>query len=936
MCKSPRALKNPLLICVLAGSLAGCASAPDSSSPVGKPIALPAPPEMGPPPDRPGPTRLPLGIDPVAYELELWIDPRKDSFVGTGRIEVDLKQATTRIWMHKGLETKINAVQCRAGGRTLGANVDPAKAEEGGEPAAGEVVVTCADRLQPGRVWLDFAWEAPFDTRLAGLYRAKVAGTAANGEPDRWYAYTQFEAMDARKAFPSFDEPRWKVPFRTTLYVPTGMEGFSNTPVKDKVVEGEWTKLVFQETKPLPTYLVAFVVGDVDVVGIDAAGLPPGSPPIRGITTKGRGEQVRPALEMAAQILPLLADYFGRPYPYDKLDLAALAEFGSGAMENAGLVTFREEALLVDPATTATSHMRGIASIIAHELAHQWFGNLVTMPWWDDLWLNEAFATWMAAKVVDQWKPEYDERTDLLGGKLWVFGEDVLAAARAVRNPVRGMAEAEASFDGLTYVKGASVLTMIEQWIGEEAFRQGLRAYMNRHAWGSATAEDLFRALGEASGKDVAGVARTFIERPGVPLVSAHLVCAGDIPTVTVSQSRYRPVGSVAPELLPEGGPWKIPVCVQWPEGGAVKNACTLLQGVSGTIRLEGAFSCPAWLHPNADEAGYYRWSIAEEGLQALVKARQALPRRSRVGLLDQAWAMVAAGRLKPAAYLRAAETMADTTDRHVAEQLAWAVERVRHTWEDMAATPAFQGWVGRVMGPLGQRLGWDSKEGESEDDALLRPRVMATLASGAKDAKVLDRLRGAAADYLKDPRSLSPDLATMVMAEAARAGLVTFDQLSGLLERAVQPAVRVNCLRGLGTLPAGRGLEEALALSMTEAVRAQDLRRVFGPAWSGGSAERRVTLQFTETRWADLTARLPSFGWGSAARMPERVGDFCDTAGRDSARKLFEAKLPNQGVRHLKLGLEKADQCIALRTSQSLAMSPAPEAASDAVKETH
>jgi hypothetical protein len=234
-----------------------------------------------------------------------------------------------------------------------------------------------------------------------------------------------------------------------------------------------------------------------------------------------------------------------------------------------------------------------------------------------------------------------------------------------------------------------------------------------------------------------------------------------------------------------------------------------------------------------------------------------------------------------------------------------------------------FRAWVGRVLGPLALRLGWDSKEGESEDDALLRPRVMATLAVTGKDEKVLDRMRTAAAEYLKDPRSLSPDLATTVIPGAASTGLVSFTDLANLLKRADQPAVRVNCLKALGSLPAGRGLEEALSLSMTDAVRAQDLRWVFSPAWQGRAAERRATLQFTKERWEDVVGRLPSFGWGSAARMPERVGHFCDVSGRDAARQLFEGKLSNQGRRHLKLGLEKANLCIALRTKQPLAMTP-------------
>ena len=904
-----------LLLLFALSSLLGSACATPHDGRTGPSSVDPAPGEVDA--IRPGPARLPTGIDPLSYALELTIDPRSERFQGRGSIAIELARPGARLWLHAGKDMTIQSVRCVRGDLSVEGTVSPA-AGPGAEPEAGEIMVRCAEIMPAGRMELAMRWDAPFDPRLAGPYRARTPGAEGG-----WYAYTQFEAMDARKAFPSFDEPRWKVPFRITLNIPSSMRGFSNTPVVQTLPQGEWTKLVFAETRPLPTYLVAWVVGAVDVVGIEPQALAAGLPPLQGITVAGRGEQVRPALEMAAEILPVLQDYFGRPYPYAKLDLAALSEFGAGAMENAGLITFREEALLVDPATSGERHLRGVASILTHELAHQWFGNLVTMPWWDDLWLNEAFATWMAAKVVDAWRPHYDKRIDLLGGKLWVFGEDVLEAARAVRNPVHSMADAEAAFDGLTYVKGASVLTMIERWIGEEAFQRGMRTYMDRHAWGGATAEDLFRALGEASGQDVASVASTFIERPGVPWVGAELVCGGAAPIVRLTQGRYRPLGSAAPEGLPGGEPWRIPVCVEWPAGEETRSACTLLDGPSGTLALEGTAQCPAWIHPNADEAGYYRWTLSDQGLLDLVGHRDALPRRARVGLLDQAWAMVAAGRLEPAAFLMAAEAMSHTADRQLGQQLLSAVGRVRGTWEELGGRPEFQAWVGRVLGPSAERLGWPPRPDESDDDTLLRPAVFGALARAGGDTRVLDRLTAAAHTYLRDPAGIPADVATVVMSEAARAGRLSFDDLRGLLERADAPAVRVNALRALGSLPAGRGLEEALALSLTDAVRAQDLRHVHGAAWGGDAAERRATLAFVGTRWDALVARLPTFGWGSASRMPERIGHFCDAAGRDAARALFEDKAPAQGARHLRLGLEKANLCIALRGARNVDLPP-------------
>src|SRR5580704_1896585 len=442
----------------------------------------PAGPSTTPPPPRDD-GRLPATAVPQGYRVALTIDPTQPRFSGVTTIKVDVTEPTYSIVLNARDMTVSRAV-ATSGGVQTEASATPRLAS--GSVAAEELVLTFARPLPAGPAVVEITYDAPFATDLAGLYRVEEQG--------RWYAYTQFESTDARRAFPCFDEPGFKTPFDVTITAPSGMIALANSPEQPSAGgpdPGDGTRThTFATSPPLPSYLVAFAVGDFDVAEGRKEPFP-----IRVITTKGRAPLAGLALDVAAALIDKLGDYFDMRYPYAKLDLVAVPDFAAGAMENPGLVTFRDVLLLLDPQHATTSIRRSQAEVIAHEFAHQWFGDLVTMKWWNDTWLNEGFATWAEAKIVDRWRPNFGATIGQIAGLEHVMDTDSLKSARAVREPVRSTSDAMEAFDGITYQKGAAVLRMIETWLGPDVFRRGVQRYIHENAWKNARAGDLFKAL---------------------------------------------------------------------------------------------------------------------------------------------------------------------------------------------------------------------------------------------------------------------------------------------------------------------------------------------------------------------------------------------------------------------------------------------------------
>jgi cytosol alanyl aminopeptidase len=877
--------------------LVGCASAaaapPSSDAPV--------------PPPRPD-GRLPAGVRPTHYALELVVDPARKVFSGRVRIDVTIEKPTRAIVLHgRGLTVRQAVLQ--AAGGTLPARAF-ARLAAGSRVDPEELALVFAQEVPAGEAQIQIDYQAPFADGLRGLYRVSEDKLA--------YAFTQFEPNDARRAFPCFDEPGFKTPFDVMVTVPRGSLAVANAPEAARHVlpGGDEVRFEFARTPPLPTYLVAVAVGPFDVlVGPES--------PVRArlIATKGKAAAGKLALDTAVAHVNLLGKYFDRPYPYPKLDIVAVPSFGAGAMENPGLLTFREELLLMDPARASTAALRAMARVVAHELSHQWFGDLVTMQWWDDLWLNEAFASFLADKIVDEWRPETGARLQALASKSEVMSEDALVSARRIRNPVRSTSEALEAFDGITYAKGRAVLAMVEAWLGEDHFRDGLRRYLAQHAWGNATAADLYAALRQASGgRDVAGVMNSFTDQPGVPIVTAKLACYLDQtpPEIIMRQREYRTLERQGPSETT----WHIPVCVSYDAGAKLVRQCTLLDGVDGKIDLVAAngyaAGCPAFFYPNAGDLGYYRVHLDPSDVTRLRDAAALkLPEAERFGLLSNVWAGVWSGELPASAFLDLAGTFKDDDrSRLVWDQIADALETIDRALITNAAHPAFARFVRDLFGPAARRLGWTGKPGESDDRKLLREVVLGTLGHLGEDDRTLAEARRITQSWLANPQATSGDLARIaVPLAAARGDDALFDRLLGVLKRPQTPELRLLALAGLTAFDDPRLVERTLGLTLDGTIKSQDLRYVF-PQIGARRTTRQVVYAWIERSFDDLIRVLPQAQIGRVARV---TGALCDEAKVHAAETFWRARIgPLEGAdKDVRQSVEAGVRCAALAAKE-------------------
>jgi alanyl aminopeptidase len=836
---------------------------------------------------------------PQRYTLSLRIDPRQPRFSGTTTIQVEIREPTAHIVLH-ARDMNVSRVLARVGSREVAATPTLRIAHAGVVPE--ELVLSFARVLPEGAAEIEIAYDAPFAAELAGLYRVEEGG--------RMYAYTQFEVADARRAFPCFDEPGFKTPFDLTIVTPREIMALANSPEASQVAASDGMVVhTFATSLPLPSYLVAFAVGDFDLVEWQKEPIP-----LRAVTTKGRASLTGLALQTAAALVGRLGRYFDFPYPYPKLDLVAVPDFAAGAMENPGLITFRDALLLLDPRRSTTSARRSQAVVIAHELAHQWFGDLVTMKWWDDIWLNEGFATWAEAKIVDAWEPSFGATLEQIAGVQHVMDTDALHSARAVRGPVLSTSDAEETFDGIAYDKGAAVLRMIEGWLGPDVFRRGIQRYLRTNAWKNADAEDLFKALDFVSTRNVGQLASGFLDQAGVPEVLVNWTCHGGTARVELSASEWRPLGS--------GGEarrgWTLPVCVG---SDLQKSKSCFTLGRDPIVREIGA-GCPTWVYPNADESGYYRFVVEGARLMALARGARALSAVDRLGLVSNAWAEVRQGVIGPSVLFDMLPGFDAETDRHVVEQIASTLEGLDLALIDDDVRDAFQRWVCARMAGRKVSLGWEARASDArdrtqqqeEERALERRTVLWVMAELGHDQTTLTEAEEYARQWLKDPTSIPADTAAAAVPLASmQAGAARLQQLRAAAASAKTLEDRVLAIRAMGTFDDPVLLRKALDLSLTEELKLSELRYLFGAAVEHRVA-RPVLYAWEKENWAKLRVRLPgSFGRGM---LIEVAAAMCAPAERDDARDFFVAATRGlEGVkRHLDEVLESAGLCIALR----------------------
>ena len=840
---------------------------------------------------RPPGYRLGDAATPTAYEIRLAIDPKQAAFTGEARVAFRLKDAAPVVWMHAS-RLAIESAEVTQGERKVDVEVlthgdDYLALKAKGEPlAAGEAVAR-------------FRYRGTVSAQsFRGLFSQQSQGES--------YVVSQHEEVGARRVFPCFDEPGWKTPFTFTIDAPAVNVVVSNTPetrASDIAERPGWRRHEFAATPPLPTYLTALAVGPFDVVDGGTAGVK--RTPLRYLTAKGRGAETRYAREATPRLLESLEQYFGTPFPFDKLDSLALPETVTfGAMENVGLVTYGAQLLLAAPLQETPRFRRSYTSVAAHEIAHMWFGNLATMAWWDDIWLNESFATWVGKKTMYKLHPEWDTGGDRARSRSLAIGLDRLDAARPVRNPVASHADLAGLFDSITYDKGGAVLDMFEAWIGEERFRDGVREYLRKHTWGSATSRDFFGAIGTASGRgpEVVAAFESFVDQSGVPLLDVELACERSGATLEITRQRFRPKGSKAPER-----DWTTPACFRAPDA----TRCD----VAPKIALP---SCPPWTFGNARGTGYYVTRYGPGLWARNLRAAASAP-------IPEATTWVSDSGLLAKSGLLPASTALDAVDaglRHRSPVVQLAAIRVLNDMPDdlldAATLRKKRTLVAQRVQPLARNLGWGEKPKEAEDVAELRAAVLPLAARSDSGAALRKPARDLAIAWMRDRAAVSGSMVVAVLDTAARfADRGTYDLLESLAITSNDPLERRRLQSALVKVRAPDLRARALRLALqkrgtADILTGREARGLLRDALEDNDT-RPAAFEFVRANYDALVAKLPEH---SAGHFPEYVKAFCTPADRDAFVALFRDRAGKYegGRRSYDESLETIELCLAAR----------------------
>jgi aminopeptidase N len=774
------------------------------------------------------PYRLPRAVVPSRYDLSLRPDLDAATFTGSVRIEVTVVEPTD--------EVVLNAVDLEIDRSSVGGADVKAELDEGTE----RLHLHLAEPLGPGESVVEIGFRGVLNDQLQGFYRSTF--TDSRGE-QRVLATTQFESTDARRAFPCWDEPDLKASFAVTLEVPEGLLAISNArEVARQAIDDGHVRIHFGETIVMSTYLVAFVVGPLEATDpVPAAGVD-----VRIVHPIGKGDLARYALEVGAFSLDFLARWYDLPYPGDKLDLVAIPDFAFGAMENLGCVTFREVLLLVDPAAATQPELQNVVDVIAHELAHMWFGDLVTMRWWNGIWLNEAFATFMEMTTTDAFRPDWERWVDFDVSRSAAMDTDALHATRPIEFPVASPDDAEGMFDVLTYEKGAAVVRMLEQYLGEDRFREGIRRYLAAHQYANTETTDLWDAIEEATGEPTRRIMDSWIFQGGHPQVSATL----DGATLTLTQRRFT--------YLPgaDAASWGVPVLVAWDVDGAARLERVLLDGERAELDL-GAD--PDWVVVNRGGSGFYRVAYDDELRSRLgAHALDVLQPSERYQFLDDLWAAALAGDTTAAEVLDVALQQGAEADLTVWQRLVGVLRGIDRL-VDGAARERLKTEVGDLLRPAYERLGPHPVPGEPDRDAQLRALLFATLGVTAADPEIRERAAELHRLHLADRSSVDPALATAAAGVLAEVGDPA--DYEAFLERVRHPADPQEEQRYLYLLADFEDPElsaRTLDLLLGDEVRRQNAPYVVGRALTNRARGRDAWRWLTE-HWDEALARFPS-----------------------------------------------------------------------------
>jgi len=824
------------------------------------------------------PYRLPHSVVPVSYELVIEPDLEAATFTGRAAIQVEVVEATA--------DVVLNAIDLQI----KSAEVDGQAAEVTLDAEHERATLHVSIPLDPGPARVEISFRGVLNDKLHGFYRSTFKDSTGT---EHIIATTQFESTHARRAFPCWDEPSLKATFAVTLVVPDGLLAVSNAAIRSEEPTGDGRRRVsFDATMRMSTYLVAFIVGPLAATDpIDVDGVP-----LRLIAPPERLALAPFALEAGAAALRAFTDFFAIPYPGDKLDLVAIPDFAFGAMENLGCVTFRETALLVDPVRGSQADLQRVADVVNHEIAHMWFGDLVTMKWWNGIWLNEAFATFMELKATDAFRPEWDRWTSFGVERAGAFAIDSLAATRPIEFPVVSPADAEGMFDILTYQKGCAVMRMLEQYVGEDGFRDGLRLYMAAHAYGNTETGDLWDAIEQATRQPVRSMMDSWILQGGFPLVTATL--AADGTAVTLEQERFRLHAGRATGDAPR---WSVPVVLRTSTGDLHK---VLLDDSSTTVALD---SKADWLVVNAGGSGFFRVRYASGLLQALLDdlASAGLTPLERHALVSDAHAAVLSGQAPLSDLLEVVRALAGDDDPDVWSALASSLNLLSRVARGGATEPLVAALVREVARPALGRLGWEPSSGESDRSGALRGVLIALLGGTGNDPEVQVRAKALFEDWLVDRTSVPPDLVGPVLQTTARLGdPADYERILDRYRHATTPQEEVRALAALASVEDPALFTRTVELYLSTEIRSQNAPMVLAAALAS-AVGGRVAWEAIRQHWVEINERYPS---NTITRLIEGLAAQVDPLLASEARAfLNEHPLP-QGAKQVAQVLETMD----------------------------
>ena len=809
--------------------------------------------------------RLPADVRATSQAIQLKLDPSQDEYSGSVSIAITVEKARQDILVH-AQKLDLDEITLHPVG-TAGDTAEPIDLEEGDtDDEEGMIHLQRGDgeSIAPGRYTLDITFTNAFDERATSLYRLKVG--------DDWYAFTQFEACDARAAFPCFDEPNVKIPYQITLSIPAGREAVTNSPIASDRTRGEWRTIEFAKTKPLPSYLLAIAVGPLEFTPVKGTSIP-----TRIVTVKGKSRLTGPVAGMLPPILAALEKYFGRRYPFEKLDLVAVPEYVYGAMENPGAVTYSDQFILFDPKSMTVSNRRQLARFTAHELSHMWFGDLVTMEWWDDLWLNESFAEWMGDKIVVEVYPELDTSVANLAEVDEAYTQDSRLTARTIRMPVETASNLLSIVDALIYQKGQCVIDMMEEWLGPATFRRGVLAYLAEHEWGNAKEDDLWRALSKASGRDVGALGSTYFNQPGIPLVRGKLLKDGRI---RLQQERFLNYGlqdSMA-RL------WQIPVTMKYPTPKGIQRHQVLMTGRELTARLPGLEGPPAWIQLNADQTGYYRWKVDGDAMPELARrATRVLTPRERYGFLLNTSALLKGGAISGDDYAASLVGFGADPDASVLTAVATGVGTIKDLFVTPDLKDPFAEYTRRVLGPAMKRVGLVSKKSEAPAVSSLRPILFSTLAEDGQDAELRAFAKAQAERYLAG-QPVDPSIQAPSLRVAALDGDATyFDALTKKFSNDPVPSERGRILAAIGSFQNPDLRERAYEYNLEGPLKPQEHNYLLGYMCKDPQFEDEV-WNWVQEHYDEIKERIPAL---YAIYLPW-FASGCDLTRLEAAKAFF------------------------------------------------